>query len=87
VSTKRKKKATAKQLYQLIEEQEFRCSLSGMKLTPKIARLDHKVPVSKGGDDSVDNLQWVHEEINRMKGTMDNLEFLELCKRIVAWDR
>lgn len=87
MSTKRKKKATAKQLYQLIEEQEFRCSLSGMKLTPKIARLDHKVPVSKGGDDSVDNLQWVHEEINRMKGTMDNLEFLELCKRIVAWDR
>ena len=87
MSTKRKKKATAKQLYQLIEEQEFRCSLSGMKLTPKIARLDHKVPVSKGGDDSDDNLQWVHEEINRMKGTMDNLEFLELCKRIVAWDR
>jgi hypothetical protein len=36
--------------------------------------------------DSVDNLQWVHEEINRMNGTMNNQEFLELCKRIVAWD-
>ena len=86
MSTKRKKQATARQLYELIEDQEFRCALSGMKLTPKMARLDHKVPVSKGGDDSVDNLQWVHEEINRMKGTMDNQEFLELCKRIVAWD-
>ena len=26
------------------------------------------------------------EEINSMKGTMDNQEFLELCKRIIAWD-
>lgn len=80
------KMATSKQLMRLIEKQEYRCALSGMILTPDVAALDHIVPVSEGGSDAIDNLQWVHEEINRMKGTMDNRSFIELSRKVARWN-
>lgn len=70
-------------LVELIEKQEYRCALSGMPLTPDIASLDHIVPVSKGGKHEVGNVAWVHEEINRMKGTLSKDEFLAMCLKVV----
>jgi 5-methylcytosine-specific restriction endonuclease McrA len=87
VSTKRKRAATAKELYQLVEKQDYRCALSGMKITPKTSRIDHKTPVSVGGSDEIENLQWVHEELNRMKGSLDNDEFIEICRKVAQWVR
>ena len=70
----------------LIEKQKYRCALSGVELTPETAALDHIVPITDGGGDDIDNLQWVHEEINRMKGTMDNDQFIKTVKRIARWN-
>ena len=78
---------TTNRLMALIEKQEYRCALSGVKLTPDQAALDHKVPVSSGGSDELDNLHWVSNEINRAKGTMDNEAFIAMCKRVAAWQR
>jgi DNA-binding CsgD family transcriptional regulator len=75
-------KATSSQLMALIEQQEYRCALTGLSLTPKVAELDHIVPRSKGGTDEITNLQWLHKRANRMKGTMDNELFIETCKLI-----
>ena len=70
----------------LIEKQKYRCALSGVELTPETAVLDHVVPITEGGGDDIDNLQWVHEEVNRMKGTMDNDQFIKTVKRIARWN-
>ena len=70
----------------LIEKQKYRCALSGVELTPETAVLDHIVPITEGGGDDIDNLQWVHEEVNRMKGTMDNDQFIKTVKRIARWN-
>jgi len=75
-----------KQLKQLIEAQEFRCSLSGEKLSPDNAELDHKIPLSTGGRCDIENLQWVLAEINRMKGTMGQARFIELCRKVAKWN-
>jgi hypothetical protein len=32
---------------------------------------------------SVDNIQWVHKAINRMKGSMENKLFIKFCEEVV----
>lgn len=84
---KEKTKATATDLRKLIELQEYRCALSGVPLTPELARLDHIQPVTDGGSDFPDNLQWVHEDVNRMKGAMSQEQFIKWCSMIASWTR
>jgi hypothetical protein len=79
-------RASKNELYELAKTQEFRCALSGVKLEPDIAALDHKMPISKGGSDQVDNLQWVTDAINKAKGTMTNHEFINMCKQVAKWN-
>lgn len=75
------------QLVKLIEDQEYRCKLSGIELTPQTASLDHTVPVSMGGEHVVSNVAWVHTEINRMKGQMSVEEFVSMCNRVAQYNR
>lgn len=78
--------ATAVELKKKAESQCYRCALSGRKLTPESAQLDHKIPVCDGGDHSIENLQVVHIAINRMKAAMCNGEFIKLCKLVAKWN-
>jgi len=82
---KTSRKTTAAKLMALLEKQEYRCALSGHKLTVKTASLDHVVPVSEGGSDDIDNLQWVHNAINRAKGTMSQQSFTLMCRRVAQY--
>lgn len=77
--------ATPAELMKLLKQQEYRCALTGEKLTPNTAELDHKTPKSKGGEDSLPNLQWLDKTVNRMKGRMTVEEFVAVCKRVVQW--
>jgi 5-methylcytosine-specific restriction endonuclease McrA len=79
-------RATAESLMGLIKSQEYRCQLSGILLEPSTAALDHKIPVSSGGTDSIENLQWVSCEVNRAKGSMEQQEFITMCKRVASWN-
>jgi len=78
---------TAVQLKRLIETQDFRCAASGELIEPSTATLDHKIPVTNGGTNDIDNLQWLHAEVNRMKGTLSPDRFLELCRKITLWNK
>jgi 5-methylcytosine-specific restriction endonuclease McrA len=84
---KEKTKATPRDLRHLIEFQEYRCALSGVPLTPEVARLDHIKPVADGGNDLLENLQWVHEDVNRMKGSLSQDQFIKWCSMIASWTR
>lgn len=59
------------------------CPYSGVFLElGKNVDLDHKIPISKGGSNELSNLQWVYSPINTMKWDLDEIEFLQLVKRV-----
>lgn len=77
--------ATSRQLRKLIDQQGYRCALTGRNLTPDTAFVDHVTPVSSGGSNAIENLQVVHADVNEAKGTMTQDEFIQLCRDVVAW--
>ena len=82
---KQQNKSLASKLMELITKQEFRCALTGVKITPENAVVDHIEPIANGGDHSIENLQWVHKEVNRMKGSMEQSEFIDICRKVSQW--
>ncbi len=54
-----------------------------MKLTNETAALDHIIPISKGGHPTdARNGQFVHEVVNKMKGTLELEELLFWVQKI-----
>jgi hypothetical protein len=78
-------KASATALRTILEMQDYKCALSGKRLTPEIAVLDHKIPLSRGGTNDASNLQWLDKEVNRAKGSMDCDEFVAMCKAVARY--
>lgn len=81
-SQRKNKKVSAADLVVILESQQYRCALSNIPLDPNTAVLDHIVPRSMGGSDEIENLQWLHVDVNRMKGTIGQERFLQLCALI-----
>ena len=77
-------KVTTMNLKRLLLKQENKCALSGIELTVENIELDHIIPLADGGSHSMENVQLVCREINRMKGVLSDARFVELCKK-VAW--
>lgn len=76
------KTAFASELRKLIENQGYKCALTGVHLTPNTAELDHITPIKKGGSNEIENLQWVSMQVNRAKGSMLQSEFIEMCRLV-----
>ena len=79
------KKITQAGLFALLERQQRRCALTGRKLEPTDAALDHSIPLGRGGANDLDNVQIVHRDINNAKGSMTTAEFIEMCKEVVRY--
>lgn len=51
--------------------------------------MDHIVPTCRGGNNNYDNLQFVYSfgdfDINFMKGSLTNLEFIDTIKMIYGY--
>ena len=70
-------------LFNLFKKQNGVCPYTGDKLAIGVnCSLDHIIPRSKGGSNELSNLQWVREYVNDMKGSLDNYEFISICKMI-----
>lgn len=84
-------KISIKQMWELFEEQKRKCALSGLDLqfgvnsrikekkrecTASLDRIDN----SKGY--TIDNVQWLHKDINKMKNTHSQEYFINICKKI-----
>ncbi len=78
-------KITQKKVLALLDNQQYRCALSGRILTPKNASLDHILPVSRGGPHLIENAQVLDKQVNRAKGTLINDEFIQLCRDVIEW--
>jgi hypothetical protein len=73
---------TTVKLLKQLDENHFSCGLTGEPLTTSTASLDHRVPLSRGGQHVMRNVHFVHKVINRMKGTMTEHEFIEWCTKV-----
>ncbi len=51
----------------IFERDDYRCQYCGEKVTQNNATLDHKIPISKGGDNSKENLVTCCFECNSIK--------------------
>ena len=79
---KRKSFVTAKQLEKKLEDQKFKCALTGIELTPALSSLDHVDPKAMGGEDDERNLQIVLPCVNKAKGTMSQSQFVAMCHAV-----
>lgn len=82
-----------KEAYELIEKQSFKCALSGLSIcfnknttegkkinsNLKTASLD-RIDSKKGY--YLNNVQWVHKDINIMKNKYSQTYFIEMCKLV-----
>lgn len=80
------------QTINLLEKQEYRCKLTGTQIGiatsskgdaigETTASLD-RVDSAKGY--TIDNIQWVHKDVNRMKWDLSQERFIEVCRMVVA---
>lgn len=63
-----------------------KCYLTGKQLNihePRTYAFDHILPVTRGGDNSIDNLGLCSKEANQAKFNMTNEEFFALCKQVL----
>jgi ribosomal protein S14 len=77
----------------LLDRQKDRCALSGLPIATRrdgtiagdratTASLD-RIDSDKGY--MPDNVQWVHKEINMMKGVLTQARFVELCRAVLDY--
>ena len=81
---------TIEDAWEIFEKQNRKCALTGIGLnfrkgetriqTASLDRIDSNLPYTK------ENCQWVHKDINKMKGGLSEDIFLEYCKKIVKWN-
>lgn len=73
----------------LFFQQNEICKLSGIEIkmcsrylgrTASLDRIDNSKGYIEG------NVQWVHKEINRMKGTLSDEEFIEFCTKVAGYN-
>lgn len=67
---------------------ETKCYLTGenINLLHGKYELDHIIPVTRGGDNSLGNLGILAKEVNQAKRNLTNEEFFELCKRVLEYN-
>ena len=78
-------KITTKNILDKLEQND-RCALTGRKLDIQNTsswELDHIIPSSKGGNNTLDNCQILCKEANQSKRDLLPEEFLELCKDVL----
>jgi len=62
------------------------CPYTGLDLILREnASVDHKMPISKGGSNETDNLQWVHIWANTAKSDCSESEFLEFIRMVAKF--
>jgi hypothetical protein len=71
-------------IMRLLEYQQYRCALTGRELSPETASLDHIIPIRLGGAHAMENVQVLHKDVNRAKGSFTNEAFIDMCREVVA---
>lgn len=83
---------TIEEAWELFKKQDGKCSLSGLPLKfpskskdPNWSASLDRIDSSKGYE--LNNVQWVHKDINIMKNKFNNDYFINICKLIASNNR
>ena len=72
-------------LWDLFVKQQGYCSITGLLLTLKYklssASLDR---INSSKNYTLNNIQWVHKDVNRMKWTLSQNELLQWCNKVIT---
>ena len=66
------------------------CAITGVSIDlskPETYSLDHIMPRSRGGENSLDNCQLVTRQVNQAKSDLTTEEFVLLCKKVVEHNK
>lgn len=66
-----------------------KCYLTGQDINiyePRTYAFDHKIPVSRGGDNSINNLEICTKRANAAKTDMTPEEFIDFCKKVIEYN-
>lgn len=78
---------TAKELEMWLKSiDNFVCYYTGVLLKHTDFSVDHKQPLNRGGDNSLENLCICTKQMNTTKGTMNEKEFKALLKFLSKWE-
>lgn len=80
------KSLTLFQLWKLAKKQKLLCAISGKKLNNNNISLDHIIPFCHGGENVIENIQFIDYDINIMKNSHGQQEFLNLIKEIYEFN-
>lgn len=84
---------TPEQMWELLIKQKFKCALSGLPI--KTSRsINYKKKIQTASLDRIDsskgytleNVQWVHKEINQMKSNRLEEDFIFYCKAVAKFN-
>lgn len=76
---------TIEQAWEMFENQKRRCALSGLNISFGSGKSGHTASLDRIDSTKgyvLDNVQWVHKEINMMKRNLPEAHFLNLCKLV-----
>jgi len=68
----------AKDFYELLEKQKYRCPYSGRELTPSNCIAEHRVPLRKSGKHEASNIVLVDNSVGYLKRYLTDKEVVEL---------
>ncbi|MCK5617741.1 HNH endonuclease [Candidatus Pacearchaeota archaeon] len=83
MAEKNNKVAGIVELRSILEDQDYKCALTGDELTPETTAFDHKMPLSQGGSSEKENLHAVIKQANVSKSDMNMQEFIDICAKVI----
>lgn len=77
-------------LNKLFEKQNKKCALTGLDIFfGKLTRDDNTASLDRIDSSksyTIDNVQWVHKDVNKMKQSLQQDYFIEMCKKIANFN-
>jgi hypothetical protein len=74
-------------LARLWKRQRGVCAVTGWRLDRETAQLDHIQAKVNGGTNAIENLRWVHRDVNYAKRDLTDAAFFRLCSAVVDHQR
>jgi len=74
----------AAHFYALLEQQEYRCALTGRELTPENTSAEHIIPLRKGGKHELSNIFLVDDAVAKLKRYYSDDEVIRLARELVT---
>ncbi|MCW7517173.1 HNH endonuclease [Leptospira levettii] len=76
-------KLRAGHIRKLLNDQNFRCFVSGIPLTYENVEISHILPIHSGGKHELENLCLIDKSLKELKRYKTKAEIIEFCKVIL----